>query len=261
MRRTRTLLVCILWSAGAGPALAQEGPQIVDPRAIEASTSPGRFLPGAIAPDVGGALVAGLGWAGYDGAMQAPLLGASAEGRLGSRVVIGVGATYAPASMTHPGEVRPSLVLRIQILDSARHGIDGGLAVAYREDRFVGEDGFFQATASVGRRAGRGFWIVNAAFGTDGEGDDREGEVRAAGLARVAGNLHVGLDARYRHEIGSTDPNREAHGTPSMEYMAGPVATLMVGSLAVTAQAGMTGYHTDRLHDGIAALGGVGAVF
>jgi len=223
--------------------------------------SPARFLPGAVTPEAGQALMMGVGWAGYDGATQAPLLGAGAEARLGKRLVIGVGATYAPGTPIHPGAVRPSVVARFQVLDQTKHGIDGGIAVAYREDRFVAEDGFFQAAISVGQRSSRATWLANFAFGSDGEGDDREGEVRLAGLRRVAGELHAGLDGRFRTAIASTDVNRSAHGTPSLEYMAGPVAAYTLGPWALTLEAGLSGVRTDSLHNGLATLGGVGAVF
>jgi hypothetical protein len=257
-----------LWSsivlvtvAAALPVQAQEsmGPPAQD-HAVKASSSPERFLPGTVAPEAGEALVTGLGWGGYDGATHAPLLGALAEARLGSRIVIGVGATYAAASETHPGTVRPSFMARLQLLNSEQHGVDGGIAVAYREDRFVDEQGFFQAAVSVGRRSSTYAWVANAAFGSDGEGDDRDGELRLAGLRRV-GRIHLGLDGQVRQSLDSTDPRRSAHGTPSFAYMAGPVAALMLGPLALTLEGGMSGARTDTMHNGMAALGSVGAVF
>jgi hypothetical protein len=262
MRLALLFSIVLSTMAAALPAAAQEslGPP-PEEHAVKASASPERFLPGAVAPEAGEALVTGLGWGGYDGATHAPLVGALAEARIGSRLVIGVGATYAAASETHPGTVRPSFMARVQLLDAARHGVDGGVAVAYREDRFVDEDGFFQAAVSVGRRSSTYAWVANAAFGSDGEGDDREGDLRLAGLRRVARNLHLGLDGQVRQSLDSTDPRRTAHGTPSFAYMAGPVAALMLGPLALTLEGGMSGARTDTMHNGMAALGSVGAVF
>src|SRR4029079_11561712 len=54
-----------------------------------------RFVPGTVDADAGTALGTGFGWAGYDGATRTPLVGAIADVRLGARLVIGAGATYA----------------------------------------------------------------------------------------------------------------------------------------------------------------------
>ena len=105
---------------------------------VKASRSPTRFLPGVVAPAAGGARAWALGWGGYDGATKAPLMGATVEARLTSRLVIGAGAVYAPAAFDMPAAVRPSVVVRLQILEQAHHGFDFGVAAAYREDRFVG---------------------------------------------------------------------------------------------------------------------------
>jgi len=262
MRLALLFSIVLATMAAPGLARAQESTALApEDHAIKASASPERFLPGTVAPEAGEALVIGLGWGGYDGATHAPLLGAGAEARIGSRFVIGVGATYAAASETHPGAVRPSFMARVQLLNSEKHGVDGGIALAYREDRFVDEDGFFQAAVSVGRRSSSYAWVANAAFGTDGEGDDREGQLRLAGLRRVARNVHLGLDGQVRQSLDSTDPRRSVHGTPSFAYMAGPVAALTLGPLALTLEGGMSGARTDVMHNGMAALGSVGAVF
>src|SRR5204862_4858457 len=116
----------------------------------KAASAPGRFLPGVVVPEAGGARVSALGWGGYDGATATPLMGAAAEARLTGRIVLGTGAVYAPAAYAMPAAIRPSVMARVQILDSQRHGFDAGIAFAYHQDRFVGEDGFFQATFAIG---------------------------------------------------------------------------------------------------------------
>ena len=262
MRLALFFLIGVALVAAAAPARAQESLATPDDsRIIRASDAPERFLPGATAAAAGPALVTGLGWGGYDGATHAPLLGASAEARIGSRLVIGVGATYAPATEIHPGAVRPSFMARVQILDSARHGVDGSVLVAYHEDRFVEEDGFFQAGISVGQHTSNGAWLANAAFGTDGEGDDHEASIRLAGLRRLGHAVHLGLDGQFRTAVASTDPNRGIHGTPSLDYMAGPVVAFTLGPWALTVEGAASGIRTDTMHNGVAAVGGLGAVF
>ena len=226
-----------------------------------ASADPARFLPGVIAAEADAALVAGSGWAGYDGATHAPLLGSFAEARLARWLILGVGLVYAQGNDLQPAAVRPSVVARAQILEQRRQGIDASVAFAYREDRYVGEDGFFQGAVSFGRRSEAGMLLGNLSFGSDGEGDDHVGELRLVGLARLGNRLHLGLDGDLRRSIDSTDPRRSEHGTPSFEYAAGPVATCAFGPLALFVETGIAGAQLARLQNGLLALGGVGALF
>ena len=223
--------------------------------------APARFLPGAIAAGAGSARAMVAGWGGYDGATHVPLASALTEARLGARVVIGAGATYAPGNDLRAAALRPSALVRVQVLEQARHGIDAGLALAYRQDRYVGEDGFFQASAAFGFHDAHGAWLAHVAYGQDGEGDDHEGELRLAGLGRIAGALHVGLDARLRKSLGSTDPFRTQHGTPSLDYMLTPALVFAPGPLAFVLEGGLAGAHVDRLRNGAVVLGGLGTMF
>jgi hypothetical protein len=241
---------------------AQERPEsVAEPAAedgvVKASATPTRFLPGAIVPEAGAARVAAIGWGGYDGATQTPLMGMTAEARLTTRIVLGAGAVYAPAAYEHPAAVRPSVVVRMQLFEQGRHGFDGGVAVAYREDRFVGEEGFIQGTFAAGYHGERNTLLGNFSYGQDGEGDDFEGELRAAALRRFGDHVNLGFDGRFRKSLWSTD----ARGNPSLEYRVGPVVAYGIGPLALTAAAGLGGVRIGRLESGFVALGGVGATF
>lgn len=224
---------------------------------LRASMTPARFLPGAVVPDAGRGRVSAMAWGGYDGATTTPLMGATAEARLTSRIVLGTGAVYAPAAYSMPAAVRPSVMARVQILDQGRHGFDAGVALAYRQDRFVGEEGFIQATFAAGVQDGRNTLLGNVSYGQDGEGDDFEGELRAAALHRFGERVNLGFDGQFRKSLWSTD----ARGNPSLEYRVGPVATYGLGPVALTAAAGLGGVRIERLESGFVALGGVGAVF
>ena len=269
--RARGCLHCLVAVATIGVAVfastAAHAQQVANDddddtdKTVRASADPGRFLPGVVAAEVGAALVSGSGWAGYEGATHAPLLGAFAEARLARWLILGVGVVYAQGNDLQPAAARPSVVARGQILEQRRHGMDASVAFAYREDRYVGEDGFFQAALSVGRRSEAGLLLANLSFGTDGEGDDHVGELRLVGLARLGRHFHLGLDGDLRRSIDSTDPRRSAHGTPSFEYTAGPAATCTIGPLALFVETGITGVRLMRFQNGLLALGGVGAVF
>ena len=267
MRALSFVAIAMALAAGpaalvAEPAAPGDEPADVDaPIAIRAADQPTRFLPDAVAAETGAARTAGVGWGGYDGPTHAPLAGAFAEARLGARFAIGAGATWAPGNDIEPGAVRPSFVARVQLLDRARSGLDAGLALAYREDRFVGEDGFFQAVAMLGLAGPRGALLANLAYGQDGEGDDHEGDLRAAALARIGAAAHLGVDGRLRKSLDSTDPNRFAHGTPSLEFQVGPAAALGLGPIALTVEGGVGGARIVRLETGGFALAAVGAAF
>jgi hypothetical protein len=255
-------LLVALAALAPNPARAQEMPELPpSDEALSAAAQPGRFLPGALAAEAGAARAVGVGWAGYEGATRALLMGATTEVRLGSRVTLGASAVRAPGNDLRPQGVRPSVVARVQILDRRRHGLDAGLALAYREDRFVGEEGFFQGTVMVGVRGQRGTLLANFSYGQDGEGDDHEGELRLAALGRVTGALHIGVDGHVRRSLGSTDPHRLEHGSPSLEYVAGPSLAYGLGSWGLVAQGGWSGARLERFQSGVVVLGGLGTLF
>jgi hypothetical protein len=254
--------ITALWMAQPRAARAGEaesfGDVVVNEPLTKLAASPARLLPGAVLADVGLARVAGLAWGGYDGATKTALMGATAEARLHPRVVIGAGAVYAPAAFDQPAAVRPSVALRVQLLEQGARGVDAGVAVAYREDRFVGEEGFFQGTIAVSRQGERMTWLGNLSYGQDGEGDDFEGELRAAALRRFGERLNLGLDGHFRKSLGSTD----ARGNPTMEYRVTPVLAYAIGPVALTAAAGVGGVRlSGRTESGLVGIGGVGATF
>ncbi len=220
-----------------------------------------RLLPGAIAAEAGAPSGAGAGWAGYDGATHAPLVGASAEVRLGSRVVIGAGATYASRDGDEAAALRPSALVRVQLLDQQSHGVDLGVAVAYRQDRFVTEEGLFQATVSVGVHGDAGAALFSLGYGQDGEGDDYLGDTRLVALRRVAGALHVGLDGHVQWLLDSSDPNRAQHQTPSLELTVAPAMTYDLGRMMFMLEVGWSGVDLVQFQSGVLAMFGAGTTF
>ncbi len=235
--------------------------QYDDRRSLHASADPVQFLPGAVAAASGAHHAVGFGWGGYDAATHDPLLGANVEAALSARLVIGAGVTYAAATNAQPAAARPSVIARFQVLDQRSHGLDAGVAVGYGQERFVEEQGFFRASLAGGWRSDRATLLANLGYSQDGEGDDHEGDVRLAGLYRVRGNLHLGLDGRMRKLLDSTDPNRAQHGTPSLEFTLGPVAALTTRSWALLVATGVSGVRRETLQTGAIVIGGVGTVF
>lgn len=257
--------------ASTAAALAPSPASAETPSATEAASAgagrvaiavdPVRFLPGTVAAETGAPTGVGAGWAGYDGATGTPLVVVAADVRLGTRVVVTAGASYAARDNDEPAALRPSVLARVQVLDQHSHGIDLGVAAAYRQDRFVAEEGLFQGTLSVGLRGELGAVLGSLGYGQDGEGDDHLGEARLVALHPLTGALHVGFDGHVQWLFDSTDPNRALHGTPSLELMAAPAMTYGVGPMMLMLEVGWSGVDLEQFHSGVVALGGVGTAF
>lgn len=250
--------------AAAAPAHAQVPTAVEDPSAAPHGTpadDPARWLPGVISATTGTALAVGTAWGGYDGATRTPLTGAATEVRLGRRVVIGAGATYAARDDQEPAALRPSALVRVQILDQPSHGLDLHVAAGYRQDRFSGEDGMFQAAVALGIRGDAGSVVLNLGYGLDGEGDDQLGEARLVAFRRLASTLHVGLDGHVQWLFDSDDPNRDLHSTPTLALSVMPALTYGVGPVTLLAEAGWSGVDRGGFRNGLLALAGAGTAF
>jgi hypothetical protein len=248
-------------SATASPAVAAD---IVDPDTTAdghaATSGPVNLLPEAVAARVTSDRVSATTWAGYDGGKRAPMLTIAVEARLAGRVVLMAGGGYT-AEMPGAAALRPQVGLRVQLLDQAKQGVDGGVALTYRQDLFTIEGGFFQGAVALERQQGRLRLVGNLIYGQDGEADDRAGEVRLAALVEARPGLLFGLDGRYRHDLWSSDPNRVTRDRPVSELMAGPTASYTVGAWAVMAEAGVSAVHTTNTETGLIALAGLGSCF
>jgi hypothetical protein len=225
-----------------------------------ARRGPVNVLPEAVAARVNDDRVAATTWAGYDGAKHAPLLSAMVEARIVGRLAIVGGVGYTADLPSAPG-LRPQIGLRAQLLDQSRHGIDGAVAVMYRQDLFTSEEGFFQGAVALERRQGPARLLANVLYGQDGEGDDHTGEGRLAALYEARPGLLVGLDGRYRRDLWSTDANRFARSRPEYELLTGPTASFTHGSWAVMAETGFSAVRTTTTQTGLVAMAGLGSCF
>jgi hypothetical protein len=258
------LPLAVLATAVAAPPRAHAQPVASEPRNEATTAAPvelARYVPGAVAAEAGAPAATGCGWAGYDGATRTPLVGATADVRLGRRVVLGAGATYAARDPDSRAEVRPSVFARVQILDQTHHGLDLGAAVAYRQDRFVTEEGLLQATLSLGMHGDAGAILMSVGYGQDGEGDDHLGDARLVAFRHLAGPLHLGLDGHVQWLFDSSDPNRLQHGTPALELSVAPAVAMDVGPVMLLVEVGWSGVDFEQLRSGVLALGGVGTSF
>jgi hypothetical protein len=241
----------------AHPARADE--DLLEPDLDQQSSrrGPVNLLPEAVAARVSDDRATATTWGGYDGAKHSPLWTLSVEARIIGRLVFVAGAGYT-ADLPNAPTLRPQIGFRAQLLEQAKHGIDGGVAVMYRQDLFTDEGGFFQGAIALERSQGRFRMLGNLLYGQDGEGDDHDGEARLAGMFEAHRGLLVGVDSRYRHSLDSTDPNRFVRARPEYELLAGPTASYTRGSWAVMAETGFSAVRTTVTQSGLVALAGVG---
>ena len=206
------------------------------------------------------ARIAASTWAGYDGAIENPRITVSVEAALIRRLAIVVGADSS-SDGTRQFALRPLVALRFQVVEQEAIGVDAAAAVAYRQDRFDVDGGFFQATIALGRRFDRLLLGLNLIYGVDPEGDDHEGEVCAAARVEVAPSFYLGVDGRYRHDLWSSDPNRAERNRPESEILAGPTAAYIHGRSAVMLEAGISRVVTTSARMAPVALAGYAATF
>lgn len=249
---------CLL---NARPAAAESDvldPDLTAKRPLR--TGPVNLLPEGVAARVNDDRVVATTWAGYDSARRAPLLTATVEARIVGRLVFLAGAgTTAQTAGTNG--LRSQIGLRLQVLDQARQGVDAAAAVMLRQDQFTSEGGFYQAALALERRQGRLVLAVNLLYGQDGEGDDRQGEARAAGMVATGRGVLVGVDARYRHDLWSADPRGAGADRPVSELVAGPAASFTHGSWMVMAETGVSSVQIPARQTGVIALGGFSSCF
>jgi hypothetical protein len=251
-----------LITVAALPALAAEGDdRLTTDLSARAATSgsAGAFLPTTIAPRVGAQSGLVVVTSGYDGSHRSLTMSGAADLRVWGPVAVRAGFTSMPNGENQP--FQPHFGLRVQILRQGAHGIDGAVGVFYRMERFVEDEGKVEAMASVGRQFGKLGLFTNVSYGQDPEGDDREGEVRAAALYALGSAVHVGVDGRLRVDLFSSDPRRVARSTSNLDFAVGPLASVSLGRFALIGQLGATGVRVARLETGLLATVGVAAVF
>ena len=201
---------------------------------LDRAIAAGALLPLTLSPAVGAVPATAVGYAGYDGGRGSAVAQAFAEVRLWRRVALRGGTELSDT--TH--RVRPSVGARLQVISQQRHGADGAVSVSYRAEGFNQPEGEIETVVAIGRRFGRAALFANLAYGQDFEGHERDGELRLAALARVTNRMQVGVDGRWRLDLGSQTAKLQASNEPTYDIDAGPVLALSVGPMAVVAHAG-----------------------
>jgi hypothetical protein len=222
-----------------------------------AATADGVFLPQTLSARVGSVPVFAYGSGGYDSTRRGPLVDSAVEAHVWGPFALRVQSTYS----NDTARMRPSVAGRVQLLRQERHGIDGAVTIFFKTEGFTETEGEIETYASIARRFQRITLIGDFVYGQDPEGNERDGEIRAAAFHQW-GRLMLGLDSRVRFAIGAQH-GHAATTEPVFDVMGGPVATVAAGPVAIFAQAGPSAFElaNSSSHLGVAALAGLGGAY
>lgn len=259
-----SLCALSVW-ASASLAHAQTSPDADAPapasvsESVQRANDGGGYLPLSLSPRVEASRVLAAGFGGYDSAKKSAAMRSFAEARVYRTLALRIGARLAEGSQ----RVRPSVGARAQLLSEQEHGVALGVALFYQAEGFTEPEGEIETTLSVGRRFGRVLLLGSLSYGQDPEGNERDGEVSVAGLARLAPWAHLGLDGRGRFDLGSNRAKLALTNEPTFDVDAGPVLQLALGPLALSAHAGVSVFERvdEQTQLGLVALAGLGTAF
>ena len=266
----RLLLIGLVWLLPASIVMAadlDEG-RWLDDRASQAPTSAlspslkktvdasyvGDFLPFG-QPAHMNALGYEASTGGYDSTRRTGLFDTNLEARILGPLALRLGSSYSPETQ----RMRPSVGLRVGILDAAKHGLDLSAGVLYRPEGFTETEGEIEGAIALGLRLSGFMLLGNLMYGQDPEGHERDGELRFAVLHRFGTRVVLGLDSRARLNLASSGSG--PHGEPHFDAVAGPAASIIVGPVGILLNAGGSIVQLDGsqpLRYGAYVMGGLG---
>jgi hypothetical protein len=252
------LMLAVFMLGFASRAQAQEATESRQTaRPTDVAVVEGAFLPQTLSARVGSTQGLALGSGGFDSARSGPLIDSAVEVSVWGPFALRVQATYSNDTK----KMRPSVGGRAQLLRQEQHGIDAAITVFYGTEGFTEAEGEIETFASVGRRFEYFSTVGNLVYGQDPEGNERDGELRAA-VWHQGRRLALGLDTRARFAIG-TQHGRSATSEPSFDFFAGPIAMVRAGPVALFAESGPSVFRLagGPTRAGAVALAGVGAAF
>jgi hypothetical protein len=242
-------------AANDGAADATLSPPVT---AVEEAVKSGRLFTLTQPAALGGPAAYGMASGGYDGARRAALFEATAEVRVWGPIALRGGAVYTGDDR----KLRPSLGARVQALREDRHGLDGSIGVTYRPEGLTEPEGEIEAVVAAGAHFGKAYLVGNLVYGQDPEGEERDGELRLAGLYPLTAKLLLGVDGRVRFDLGSERTAAAGRSEPQLDVLVGPTAILLVGPVALLAHGGASAVRVRSVGAyGAFLLGGVGTAF
>lgn len=169
---------------------------------------------------------------GYDGAADKAVMDSIVEAQVIDRASLRAGVAYLPTSDGFGLRIEG----KVDALRQEEHGLDLAIAAGYQSTGF-NEVPAVAANLAVGRRLGRLQLLANVGYGRGLEEAEQYGNAGIAGLYRVASDVQVGVDSRFRIDL-ERDAD-EPPGERDWDLMAGPQATVTIGPMAVTAGGGL----------------------
>lgn len=236
---------------------AQEPESKGAPERAEVSAEAGAFLPFTLGARVDSQRAFVSTTSGYDSANRTALLESAAALHIWGPFAIKAAAVYTADNNT----LRPQFGLQVQALRQAKHGIDGSIAAFYKAEGLTEPEGEIEVIIALGRQFGRTSLFANLVVGSDFDGQERDGEIRVAGLQRLGNRFFIGLDNRVRFDLGSS--KLKLLKEPSWDLIAGPTGVFTWNRLAIIAQAGASAvnFNATGTAVGAIALGGFGVSF
>jgi len=225
---------------------------------VQQAVAAGSYLPLSLAPDVAANSALGGAQTGYDGARNQATLRSFAQATVYGPLALRLGVASSSA-----GRLAPSAGARVQLLNQRDYGFSLAASIFYKAEGFTELEGEIESVLSAARRFDDWLLLTSIAYGQDPEGHERDAELTLACMLQLSRFAHVGLEARGRLDLGSRRDTLRAAAEPVSDFQAGPVLSLALGPLAVSAQAGVSGLRdvdqTSRV--GFIAGGGLGSAF
>jgi hypothetical protein len=229
---------------GAGPAVRANAaasdeaehspPAPTDGAGAGRAASKGAFLPYTVAPSTD-VTYAAMG-SGYNGARRAAIYEVAAD----AHVVGGLSVRAGYSSHDLWGHSSAMVGGRYQILRRERHWLDLSAGLFYLPQDINGE-GLVMGSLLLGRNIGRLELFGSLSYGQDPEGDDHDAQVTVAGLYPLLPAVLVGIDARARGLVFSSDSKHQGLSEPVLDVAAGPLAHYVLGPFTLTGHLGMSG--------------------
>jgi hypothetical protein len=239
----------LLLVASAGVAGADESSDEAPP-AVTPSYDDGLVAPFSISgARPATALVLGDG--GYDGARKAGVVDVAAEMHVWGPIYVRGGGSYVSSSNT----LKPLAGALVRVFDTP--SLAGSAGLFYKPEGLTEPEGEIEGLFALTGRAGATTITGNIVYGQDAEASESDAELRLGATVRASDHWLVGADSRLRLAINQKAGKVE----PDYDLVAGPVATLVLREVAVTAEAGVSLVKVGTVTSGPILLLGMARVF
>ena len=253
--------LCALLHGRSVQAEQQEAPPNHAPSwtgSVQRAVAAGSYLPLSLTPELSDSSAQASVQPGYDGARDEATLRSFAQAKVYGPLALRLGVASGSAS-----RLAPSVGARVQLLDQRSYGISLAASVFYKAEGFTELEGEIENMLSVARRFDAWLVVLSAAYGQDPEGHERDAELTLGCLLQLSPMAHLGVDARGRLGVGPRRETARAQLEPLSDFQAGPLLSLALGPLAVTAQAGVSALRNadQATRTGLVVAAGVGSAF